>query len=332
MTSPCIPQPSAPLVAALAGTLLGWSVLPGVAAESPAAAEATTGGTAVERPAAEDRLAEAPPPAAGTPEQPPTAENPRQERPWAGTLELYGFAPLRVTNTATVRGFSATTDVGLGAVLQHLTDVFYLRGSVEYKRLGLLTDLSYVGLGAQQSRRFSPARGLLADGPGFPGILKADLATTQGIYDIALRYRLGKRERAVGRAGDLTVIPYAGIRILDVGVAIDASYGFGPFEFVSVNRSAGTPLVQPLVGMQGQVFLAPRLRLFARGDVGGFSPSGNPGLSGNAQLGLGYAIGNSTQLDLSWRYLYLARNKDTATGTGYAIDQNGIEAGIKFFF
>jgi hypothetical protein len=45
---------------------------------------------------------------------------------------------------------------------------------------------------------------------------------------------------------------------------------------------------------------------------------------------VGYAIGNSTQLDLSWRYLYLAR--DNGQNTAYTIDQNGIEVGVKFFF
>jgi hypothetical protein len=284
--------------------------------------------------AAPPALAADTPPAAGAAESggQESAEGEPRESPWAGTLELYGFAPLRTTTTATVRGSSATTDVGLGTLLRALTDAFALRGSVEYNRIGLLTDISYVGIGAEQSRSFTPARGLVAEGPGIPGILTANVASTQGLYDFALRYRFGKRERAVGQAGDATLIPYAGVRVVDLGLAIDTSVAAGPLVLRSVNRDAGTPIVQPMVGLQGQVFLAPRLRLFARGDLGGFSASGNPGMSGNAQLGLGYAIGNSTLLNLSWRYLYLARNKDTTTGNGYAIDQNGIEAGIKFFF
>jgi opacity protein-like surface antigen len=55
-------------------------------------------------------------------------------------------------------------------------------------------------------------------------------------------------------------------------------------------------------------------------------------MSGNAQAGVGYAIGNSTQLDLSWRYLYLARDNGQSSSTAYTIDQNGIEIGVKVFF
>jgi hypothetical protein len=337
---------------AVAGPLPALAALPAMAADiSPAAgaqepagqerAEAADAAAGADVPAAagaasgtEVPMAADTPPPAGE-EQPDgkeSAASEAPESPWAGTLEIYGFAPLRTTTTATVRGFSATTDVGLGTLLNALTDVFYLRGSVEYERIGLLTDISYVGIGAEQSRSFSRERRLLPDRRGISRTLTAKVATTQGLYDFALRYRFGKRERALGQAGDVTLIPYAGVRVVDLDLAIDTTFEAGPVVRRSVSRNAGSPIVQPLVGVQGQVFLAPRLRLFARGDLGGFSPSGNPGMSGNAQVGLGYAIGNSTQLDLSWRYLYLARNKDTTSGKGYAIDQNGIEAGIKFFF
>jgi opacity protein-like surface antigen len=296
--------------------------------------------------------------------------------PWAGTLELYGFAPLRATTSVTrgatkrdlprklgrgrgdglkdqvasradgltqglrdlsfpdeieIPGFTAVTDAGLGTILEHLTDSFYLRGSVEYNRIGFQTDLSYVGLGGQTSTTFQRSRRVFPDLPEPTRTLKTQVAITQGIYDFAFRYRFGERERAISTPGALTVIPYAGVRVLDLEVETTSTFA-GPLVQRSRESSFGQPIAQPLLGLQGQVFLSPRLRLFARGDLGGFGSNGAVDMSGNAQAGVGYAIGNSTQLDLSWRYLYLARDNGDTPKSAYTIDQNGIEVGVKVFF
>ncbi len=251
--------------------------------------------------------------------------------PWAGTLELYGFSPLRATTSTTIRGFTAETDVGLGTILEHLTDIFFLRGSVEYNRIGFQTDLSYVGLAGENSRRFDRARERFPNLPPGRRVARAKVSSTQGIYDFALRYRFGAREQPIGTPGSVTVIPYAGVRVVDLGLDINTSFE-GPLVQRSRRFSFGDPLAQPLIGLQGQVFVAPRLRLFARGDLGGFGANGDVDMSGNAQVGVGYAIGNSTQLDLSWRYLYLAYDNGETPNSAYTIDQNGIEMGVKFFF
>lgn len=275
---------------------------------------------------------------------------------WAGTLEIYGFAPLRTTTSVTraaterdlsglrerlpglslpdqveIPGFTAVTDVGLGSLLEHITDLFYLRGSVEYNRIGFQTDLSSVGLGAQTASTVQRKRRFFPDLPAPTRTLKTQVAMTQGIYDFAFRYRFGERERAIGTPGAVIVIPYAGMRVLDLGLETSSTFE-GPLVQRSRTRSFGHPIAQPLLGLQGQVFVTPRLRLFARGDLGGFGSNGTVDMSGNAQAGVGYAIGNSTQLDVSWRYLYLARDNGETPNTAYAIDQNGIEVGVKFFF
>ncbi|MFN6338153.1 MAG: hypothetical protein ACK41W_05405 [Cyanobacteriota bacterium] len=325
-----------------------------------------------------------------SPEAPAPAEP--VPSPWGGTLEFYGFTPLRTTTSVTraaterdlpglrghrrgnripeplsrrlddlreqlpgltipdrvkglrgrlpqrllpeqveVPGFTAVTDVGLGALLEHLTDIFFLRGSVEYNRIGFQTDLSYVGLGARTATTFERSRRFFPNLPVPTRTLKTQLAVTQGIYDFALRYRFGERERAIGTPGAVTVIPYAGVRVLDLGLETTSTFE-GPLALRSRDFSFGSPIAQPLLGLRGQVFLSPKLRLFARGDLGGFGTNGAVDMSGNAQAGVGYAIGNSTQLDLSWRYLYLARDNGESPNTAYAIDQNGFEVGVKFFF
>ncbi len=247
--------------------------------------------------------------------------------PWASTIELYGFAPISTTGTTTVsngtRNFSADTDLNLGDVLSKLKWATSLRGSIEKDRLGLLVDLDYVKLGQYEST--TGRRGI------FTG--SAEVTATQGIYDLALRYRFGDREAAVGKPGQFSLIPYAGIRIidaqLDVAAQIQGSRGRVSFQ---QQGNFGRTWVQPLLGTQATIFMSPRLRAFARADIGGFGLSGSEDLSGNAQVGLGYAVGNNTDLNISWRYAGINYNTGDIPDSGYSSYRNGFEIGLKFFF
>jgi len=260
--------------------------------------------------------------------EPPSTETPAPSpaSPWAGTVELYGFAPIRSTGTTTVpvrnTSFSTDTDLSLGDVLSKLKWATSIRGSIENERIGLLTDLSYVKLGQYNST--TGQRGI------FTG--QAEVTAVQGIYDLALRYRFGDRETAVGQPGQFSVIPYAGIRIIDAQLDVSAQVDVGNVISFQREGSFGRTWVQPLIGTQATVFLSPRLRAFARADIGGFNLSGTDDLSGNAQIGLGYAIGNSTDLNISWRYLGLDYNNGDTPDSGFSSYQNGVEIGLKFFF
>jgi len=275
-------------------------------------------------------------PAWGAP-QPPQAELPVQSaselaqpepepKPeasaWAGSLELYGFAPLRITGDTTVRGFTADTDLTLGEALPSVEFGFSLRGAVEHDRLGVLTDLSYVRTGSEKARTITTA-----GGAGFSG--KGSVATEFGVYDLALRYRFGDPEAAIGQPGQFSVIPYAGVRLVQAELAVKADLNDGQrVREGTLDRV----WAQPLLGTQASVLLSPRLRAFARADIGGFGISGSCDLSGNAQLGLGYAIGNSTDLNLSWRYFGIDYDNGKKPNNGFSSYQNGIEIGLKFFF
>jgi hypothetical protein len=243
---------------------------------------------------------------------------------WRGTVELYGFAPLRATGTTTIRGFEADTDLNLGDILSTLKWATALRGSVEHDRWGLFTDLSYVRLSSDAARTTPGGR--------FTG--KATVASTQGIYDLAVRYRFGDPETAVAAPGSFSIIPYAGVRVIDAQLDVDAQIrGNGPLGLVFERQgNFGRTWAQPLLGLQASVFVAPKLRVFARGDIGGFGISGEKDLSGNAQVGLGYAVGNNTDINLSWRFLGLRYENDRTPSSGFSSYQNGIELGLKFFF
>lgn len=285
--------------------------------------------------------------------------DPRPEPSWAGTVELYGFAPLRTTGTATIQGFETDLDLDLDQVLRPLTSVAYIRGSVEYGRLGLLTDISYVSLKSAQgtlkeikTRSLEGSNRSLTLTPESQRSLEAKIGSIQGIYDLALRYRFGDRESAVAKPGSFSVIPYAGVRFVDIryNLALESQgpsrtltfrgtggEGTRTLEAWNLQRQqsyggTGGTVAQPLIGTQAMVFLSPRLRLFARADIGGFGVNNSEDYSWNTQAGLGYAIGNSTQLNLSWRYLHLSGTNGQIPENAYDIDQNGVEVGVKFFF
>ncbi len=235
---------------------------------------------------------------------------------------MYGFLPW-IQSTTTVRDLSTEAALGPGQVINALQSAFSFRGSAEKERLGLMFDVAYNQLGASPSR--SGPRGLVN--------LESDLTTSTGVYDLALRWRFGDREGAIGRPGSWSVVPYAGMRMvqvrLDVGAQITryAPFSLGPERLASLDHN----WVQPMVGTQASLFVSPRLRLFARGDIGGFGLAGSDDLSGNAQVGFGYAVGNNTDLNLSWRYLGL-RWANGNGSNGFSLDQNGVEVGVKFFF
>ena len=343
------------LLAAGAGICLG-GMAPLLAPVAVRAADAASAGPFSFEPILKEVAQASPAPAApAEPEAPAAGDTPVS--PWAGTVELYGFAPLRTTGTTTVRGFSTDLDLDLGQVLRPLTGVAMVRGSVEYGRIGLLTDISYVSVQGQEGK-VTDIRTRSIEGPlGRRSLtltpdgqrsVEAKIGNIQGIYDLALRYRFGDRESAVAKPGSFTVIPYAGVRFVNMqyNLAIQSQGADRTLTFkgprLEVSRtlqglnlqrqqSFGGTIAQPLLGTQAMVFLSPRLRLFARADVG-LGVNNADDYSWNTQAGLGYAIGNSTQLNLSWRYLHLGASNGQTPENAYNINQNGIEIGAKFFF
>jgi len=314
------------LVRILAGLALASPALLGAAAlAAPApgrAPEATWIGQ-------ELRLPSGAPPVAAAPEmaqaEPASGETAPAVNLWSGTVELYGFAPLRTTGSTTIRGQQADVDLGLGQILDALRFSASARGSIEKGRVGLLADLWYVNLADQTGRLDLPNRQLLG--------ATASVGQKLGIYDFALRYRFGERESALGKPGTYSVIPYAGVRLIDgdLNLAVGIEGPFGR-TLIEPARDFQRTWVQPLLGTQATVFLSPRLRAFARGDIGGFGLAGAQDLSGNAQVGLGYAIGDNTDLNVSWRYMGLTFSNGGDPANGFATYQNGIEVGVKVFF
>lgn len=248
---------------------------------------------------------------------------------WRATLELYGPLPIRLDTTTTVvtqnrRSVTTETNLNLGQLLDKLEWITAVRGSLEQGRWGLLTDLSYTQLGQEKARTSGGA--LL---PNLTG--RARVGARQGVYDLAVRHRFGDPEAAVARAGQFSLIPYAGVRLIDAQLDVEAELSSRLGAFQRQGTFSRT-WAQPLLGTQATLFLSPRLRAFARADIGGFGLSGSRDLSGNAQVGLGYAIGNNTDFNISWRYFGIDYNNGDSPDSGFKTTQNGLEIGLKIFF
>jgi hypothetical protein len=261
-----------------------------------------------------------------------------EEGGWSGTFELYGYLPLQTNAYNTIRGTEADASISLQDLLDALEFAAAARATVEKGRFGLLLDADYVRIGDEQATVVGPRQGLSA---------RSSFSYTQGFYDLALRYRFGPQESAVGKPGQFTFIPYAGARLVDLQWDLDLALEVerrrieGPFgrrsreiggQRFDLSRSASRTWVQPLVGATASWFLSPRLRAFGRADIAGFDLAGEDDISYNLQAGLGYAVGNNTDLNLSWRTRGLSWNDGGDPDNGYRAYNYGIELGLKFFF
>ena len=100
----------------------------------------------------------------------------------------------------------------------------------------------------------------------------------------------------------------------------------------SSNASWGNTWVQPMVGMFGTYAISEDWQAFAYLDAGGFGLSGNQDLSGTAQAGIAYALGNSAQVSLSYKYFGIAYFEGGGDNNGYSSYQSGVNLGLRWLF
>ena len=100
----------------------------------------------------------------------------------------------------------------------------------------------------------------------------------------------------------------------------------------SSNASWGNTWVQPMVGMFGTYAISEDWQAFAYLDAGGFGLSGSQDLSGTAQAGIAYALGNSAQVSLSYKYFGIAYFEGGSENNGYSSYQSGVNLGLRWLF
>ncbi len=285
-----------------------------------------------------------------TPEQADSDEQDSEQ--WRLYLDLYGFLPIENEGTVKLDGNSNTGNLSLSDILENVSSIATLRAGIEYGRFGLQTGVFHgaVDFNDGMTERMTYERSRIRKLTGkkvdrslkLRGDIEGDFHLDQTLIDIALRYRAGDIQRAKMDEGSFSFVGFAGARIVDgtiksdVDIDLSSSYE-GPVlknersKKIDLGDSWSHTWVQPLVGMQATYAFSPDWQAFVYADAAGFGLAGKKDLSGNAQAGIAYAVGNSTQVSLSYKVYgleYAAHGNDN----GYKAFSHGPNIGLRFVF
>ena len=288
-----------------------------------------------------------------------TGSNQEQEEEdnWRVYLDLYAFLVPTTYSSTTINGNKNDAALPLSDVIDTIDEALTFKAQVEYGRFGFMAGVYHGSLSSSGSKSiFKETTNPLRNQLGLPsalrqrtirvnGDLDVDVDTNQTIVDLAFRYRAGAIQKARMEKGSSSFIGLVGARVIDAN--INTSWSVRNESTVSVDgrvvsrentrelekassASFGNTWVQPLIGAFGTYAISEDWQAFAYLDAGGFGLSGEQDLSGTAQAGIAYALGNSAQISLSYKYFGL----DYAGGGGnaYSVDQSGVNLGLRWFF
>ena len=288
-----------------------------------------------------------------------TGSNQEQEEEdnWRVYLDLYAFLVPTTYSSTTINGNKNDAALPLSDVIDTIDEALTFKAQVEYGRFGFMAGVYHGSLSSSGSKSiFKETTNPLRNQLGLPsalrqrtirvnGDLDVDVDTNQTIVDLAFRYRAGAIQKPRMEKGSSSFIGLLGARVIDAN--INTSWSVRNESTVSVegrvvsrentrelekasSASFGNTWVQPLIGAFGTYAISEDWQAFAYLDAGGFGLSGEQDLSGTAQAGIAYALGNSAQISLSYKYFGL----DYAGGGGnaYSVDQSGVNLGLRWFF
>jgi len=285
------------------------------------------------------------------------------EKNWRTYIDLYGFLPLETTTEIRVMGNTNSQTQNLEDVLTPVTGAFTGRVGVEYGRYGFQAHVNHGSSWISETVGSWSGDNALRDqvDNDLPGIVKdrrvtakgkIDLDTTfnQTVVDLAARFRAGAIAKPRMEAGDVTFVGLLGARIVDATMDVDVEFE-SDIEYKSTSDRPGVMIpkearqklerdwdeswsntwVSPLIGMQTTYAFSDQWQAFLYLDAAGFGVSGRRDLSGTAQAGISYTIGNSTQLSLGYKYWgldYAGHGSDNH----YDVTQHGVNLGLRLFF
>ena len=282
-----------------------------------------------------------------------------EEDSWRVYLDLYAFLPPITNSTSTIEGNTTEVDLPLSDVIKSIDEALTLKAQVEYGRLGVLAAINYATLSASTSKTsFFETQNPLKNRLGITsplrtrtiriqGDLDVDVDANQTIFDLAMRYRAGAIQKPRMKKGSSSFLGLVGARFIDANLSTDFNIkgkADVTVEGVKVsksnsrelerssNASWGNTWVQPMVGMFGTYAISEDWQAFAYLDAGGFGLSGSQDLSGTAQAGIAYALGNSAQVSLSYKYFGIAYFEGGSENNGYSSHQSGVNLGLRWLF
>ena len=282
-----------------------------------------------------------------------------EENSWRVYLDLYAFLPPITNSTSTIEGNTTKVDLPLSDVIKSLDEALTLKAQFEYGRLGILAAMNYATLSASTTQSSfletqNPLKNRLGIAPPLrtrtiriQGDLDVDVDANQTIFDLAMRYRAGAIQKPRMEKGSTSFLGLVGARFIDANLSTDFNIKTKTdvtVEGVKVSRSNarelerssnaswGNTWVQPMVGMFGTYAISEDWQAFAYLDAGGFGLSGREDLSGTAQAGIAYALGNSAQISLSYKYFGIAYFEGGSENNGYSSYQSGVNLGLRWLF
>ncbi|KZR86568.1 hypothetical protein MITS9509_01482 [Synechococcus sp. MIT S9509] len=282
-----------------------------------------------------------------------------EEDSWRVYLDLYAFLPPITRSTSTIDGNTTKVDLPLSDVIKSIDEALTLKAQFEYGRLGVLAAINYATISSSTSRSsFLETQNPLRDKLGIAsplrkrtirvqGDLDVDVDASQTIFDLAMRYRAGAIQKPRMKKGSTSFLGLVGARFIDASLSTDFNIKGKTdvtVEGVKVNRSNsrelekssnvswGNTWVQPMLGMFGTYAISEDWQAFAYLDAGGFGLSGSEDLSGTAQAGIAYALGNSAQISLSYKYFGIAYFEGGRENNGYSSYQSGVNLGLRWLF
>lgn len=282
-----------------------------------------------------------------------------EENSWRVYLDLYAFLPPTTNSTSTIEGNTTKADIPLSEAINALEEALTLKTSLEYGRIGVLAAINYATLSTSVSKSsFLETQNPLKDNLGIAsplrkrsirikGDLDVDVDASQTIVDLAMRYRAGAIQKPRMKKGSTSFVGLAGARFIDANLSTDFNIKGKrevSVEGVKVSRSNsrelerssnvswGNTWVQPMVGMFGTYAISEDWQAFAYLDAGGFGLSGSQDLTGTAQAGIAYALGNSAQISLSYKYFGIAYFEGGSENNGYSSYQSGVNLGLRWLF
>ena len=282
-----------------------------------------------------------------------------EEDSWRFYLDLYAFLPPTTQSTSTIEGNTTKADLPLSDVINSIDEALTLKTQIEYGRLGVLAAINYATLSASTSKSsFLETQNPLKDRLGIAaplrtrtirvkGDLDVDVDANQTIFDLAMRYRAGAIQKPRMKKGSTSFLGLVGARFIDANLSTDFNIKTKTdvtVEGVKVSRSNsrelersssaswGNTWVQPMLGMFGTYAISEDWQVFAYLDAGGFGLSGSEDLSGTAQAGIAYSLGNSAQISLSYKYFGIAYFEGGSENNGYSSYQSGVNLGLRWLF
>ena len=279
-----------------------------------------------------------------------------EEDTWRFYLDLYAFAPLSTDTTTQLNGNNPVdANSSLADVFATTRAGLTFKASAEYGRFGIYSGVNY-GAAYQSDNAVSwkttnPLRtklGITSDRikVDSKGKIDATVETSQFIYDLAVRYRAGAIQKPKMKQGSTSFVGFIGARFIDgsmtttLDVEGDVTLSADGKDFSrtkteefenSASDTWANTWVQPLIGMLATYAISEDWQAFAYLDAGGFGLAGERDLTGTAQAGIAYALGNSAQASLSYKYFGLDY-AGGGSGNGYTSAQSGINFGLRWLF